>query len=222
MELDELKSAWQALDRRLEQHNAIHLQLLKDSKVRKIRASLRPLFWGQIAQILFGIPFILLGVAVWTENRDVLPLLLAGLAVHIYGVASVACGGGTLGLLSRIDDSLPVLQIQKRLAKLRRFYFVGNLTLGMSWWVFPIPLAMAIFGLFGVDLYAAAPTAIWTALICSSAGLALTWAALWGLRRWALRTGRMSVLTRCDESAAGESIRKAQRNIDEILRFEQE
>lgn len=222
MELDELKSAWQTLDRRLEQHNAIHLQLLKDSKRQKVRASLRPLFWGQFAQIAFGIPFILLGVAVWTENRDVLPLLLSGLAVHLYGVLSVACGGITMGLLSRVDDSLPVLRIQKRLAKLRRFYAVSGLSLGMSWWVFPIPLAIAIFGLLGVNLYAVAPTAIGTALSCGFAGLALTWLVLWGLRRWALRTGRLPALANCSESAAGESIRKAQRNLDEILQFERE
>ncbi len=222
MELDELKSAWQALDRRLERQDAINLQLFKDRKLEKVRRSLRPLFWGQLMQILFGIPFVLLGVAVWTEHRDVLPLLIAGLAVHVYGVASIACGGITMGLLSQVDDSLPVLQIQKRLAKLRRFYVVSNLSLGMSWWVFPVPLAMAIIGLFGVNLYAAVPNVIWTATICGFAGLALTWVVLWGLRRWALRNGRLSVLKRCDETAAGESIRKAQGLLDEIARFEQE
>lgn len=63
MELDELKTAWQTLDRRLQQHNAINLQLFKDRKLDKARSSLRPLFWGQIAQMLFGLCFIVLGVS---------------------------------------------------------------------------------------------------------------------------------------------------------------
>lgn len=222
MELDELKSAWQALDRRLERQDAINLQLFKDRKLEKVRRSLRPLFWGQLMQILFGIPFVVLGVAFWTEHRDVFHLLAAGLSVHLYGVLSIAFGGITMGLLSRVDDSAPVLQIQKRLAKLRRFYVVSGLILGMSWWVFPIPLGMTIVGLIGVDLYAIAPRAIWIGLTCGFAGLALTWLTLWGLRRWADRTGRLSVLKRCDESAAGESIRNAQRNLDEIAQFERE
>ena len=63
MELDELKTTWQALDRRMQKSNAIQLQLFKDGRFKNMRAGLRPLFWGQIVQILFGILTILIGVA---------------------------------------------------------------------------------------------------------------------------------------------------------------
>ena len=47
MELDELKAAWQVLGDRLERQEAIQWQLLRDRKLDRVRASVRPLFWGQ-------------------------------------------------------------------------------------------------------------------------------------------------------------------------------
>ena len=57
MELDELKVTWQALDRKLQQSNAIQLQLFKDGRLKGMRSSLRPL----LAQLIFAHVF--LGVA---------------------------------------------------------------------------------------------------------------------------------------------------------------
>lgn len=51
MELDDMKAAWQTLDRRLEQQHALNLQLFRDSRADKARSGLRPLFRGQVAQI---------------------------------------------------------------------------------------------------------------------------------------------------------------------------
>ena len=43
MELDELKTAWQSLDRRLQQQNALNFQLLRSHRVDAMRRGLRPL-----------------------------------------------------------------------------------------------------------------------------------------------------------------------------------
>jgi hypothetical protein len=43
MELDELKHAWKTLDRRLEQQNALGLQMLRDGRLERARRGLRPL-----------------------------------------------------------------------------------------------------------------------------------------------------------------------------------
>ncbi|MEO7935289.1 MAG: hypothetical protein ABIR27_03440, partial [Dokdonella sp.] len=68
MEFDDMKAAWQTLDRRLGQQHALNLQLFRDSRADKARSGLRPLFWGQIAQIFFGMLMILLGVSVWSNH----------------------------------------------------------------------------------------------------------------------------------------------------------
>ena len=55
MEADELKSAWQSLDRRLSQQNDIQLALLRDHKLERARGGLRPLIVGQVLQMLLGV-----------------------------------------------------------------------------------------------------------------------------------------------------------------------
>ena len=139
MEFDDMKAAWQTLDRRLEQQHALNLQLFRDSRADKARSGLRPLFWGQITQILFGVLMILLGVSVWSSHREVTHLLISGIIVHVYGVVAIVLAGVTLGMIQRLDYSAPVLTIQKQLAQLRSFYIRNGMIVGLSWWVFWIP-----------------------------------------------------------------------------------
>ena len=46
MELDDFKSAWQSLDRRLQRDDTLKLHELRERKLDKARGSLRPLYWG--------------------------------------------------------------------------------------------------------------------------------------------------------------------------------
>jgi len=221
MELDELKATWQALDRQLAQHNRINLELFKEGKLDKARTSLRPLFWGQLAQmLLLGLPFVLMASCLWTMlgSWPPLPLLLAGIVVHVYGVATIALAGQTMGLIKTIDYSAPVLSIQKQFAKLRRFYFINGMIAGLPWWLLWVPVLMVLSGLVGVDLYARAPSVIWTGLGIGIAGLLATW---W-FHHWSRSPKRPKLAKAMEDSVTGGSLRKAQRILDDIARFEQE
>ena len=44
MELDELRHAWQALGRQLEQQGAVQRELLRERRLERMRRGLRPLF----------------------------------------------------------------------------------------------------------------------------------------------------------------------------------
>ena len=55
MELDDFKTAWQALERRLTEQNALNFTLLKERKVTQAKAQLRPLVIGQWVQLLAGL-----------------------------------------------------------------------------------------------------------------------------------------------------------------------
>lgn len=46
MELDELKQAWQTLDRRLESRQALDDWMFLDLRAGRVRRSLRPLLWA--------------------------------------------------------------------------------------------------------------------------------------------------------------------------------
>ncbi|MEO8033517.1 MAG: hypothetical protein ABI837_03740, partial [Acidobacteriota bacterium] len=102
MELDELKLAWQSLDRRLEQQHAFDLRIDTESKLDKARAGLRPLFRGQILQIIAGAIVALFGAFFWTAHIDVLHLMVPGVIVHIYGVLMIILAVRTLYLIDRI------------------------------------------------------------------------------------------------------------------------
>ena len=71
MELDDLKQAWQSLDRQMQKQNALQLQHYRESKLRGIGKTLRPLFWGQLVQMAFGLGFVLLGVWMWRIGHGV-------------------------------------------------------------------------------------------------------------------------------------------------------
>ena len=223
MELDELKATWQALDRKMTRSNAIQLQLFKDGKLKNMRAGLRPLFWGQVVQMIFGVPFILLAGLLWYRvgTFDLplpVPLLIAGIIVHAYGVITVAMAGQTLSLISRIDYSAPVLVIQKQLATLRRTYIVNGMLSGLPWWFLWVPLLMVLAGLSGGDLYAKAPSVVWIGMGVGIVGLLATW---W-FHRWSRNPKRPRLAKAMEDSVTGGSLRKARQLIDEIARFEKE
>jgi hypothetical protein len=217
MELDDLKTAWQTLDRRLDAQTALNLHIFKDGKLEKARRGLRPLAWGQALQILCGVGLIALSVPFWSAHLDVLPLLLAGISVHVYGVLMIICGGATISMISRIDYAAPVLAIQKQLGHTRRFYVRTNVGLGLAWWFLWMPLMMMFFmSAFDVDLYADAPALIYGGTAIGAVGLLLTFM----FNRWARHPSRPAMAKIVDDSVAGNSLNRAQRVLDEIAQFE--
>lgn len=219
MEIDDFKQAWQTLDRRLERQNAINLRLYSDGKLANARAGLRPLVWGQVLQMVFGVLLMLVAGSFWADHHDVPHLLVSGLIVHAYGLAITILGGVTLGIIGRIDYAAPVLGIQQQLARLRRFYIRGGLVAGLAWWLLWIPLvAMVLMAAFGADLYVNAPSAIWISVAVGIAGLAAT---AW-FHRWSHHPSRPRLARAMDDSLTGSSLRKAQRVLDELAQFERE
>ncbi len=223
MENDDLKAAWQVLNRRLERQDAINLHLLREKKLDRTRSSLRPLLWGQVVQTLFGVPFILLASLLWMRAHalpDGLPAsaIVAGVLVQIYGIATVALAGETIRRIRALDWSAPVVEIQKQLASLRRTYIVNGMVAGLSWWFLWVLILMVLAGLGGVDLLVKVPGMIWIGLGVGVAGLAAT---AW-FHRWSRDPRRPRLAAAMDAAISGASLRKARAQLDELERFERE
>lgn len=221
MEPDDLKLAWQTLSRRLERHDALQTHVLLEQRKQKAISSLRPLFWGQVVQTLFGIPFILLAALLWIrggQSAEGLPwtTIAAGIVVQLYGIATLAMAGQTLLRIREIDYTRPVVDIQKRLATLRRTYLVNGMLAGLPWWFLWVPLLMVLAGLGGNDLFASAPRVVWIGLGVGAAGLAAT---AW-FHRWSRDPARPRLAKAMEDSVTGGSLRRAQARIDEVARFE--
>lgn len=217
IELDDLKTAWQTLDRKLEQQNALLLHQARESTFKTLHRRLLPLRFGQAVQMLVGVALILPAVAVWSSLRDGSVLFWAGIAMHVYGVALIIVGGIMQGLLSEFDRGEPVLVKQKRLARARRFYVVAGMWVGLPWWLLWIPLMMVLVAAgTGVDVYARMPTGIHWMLLVGVLGLVATLL----FHRWAMH--RPHWAARIEGSAAGRSLNRAKATLDEIAAFERE
>src|SRR3546814_9979037 len=187
MELDDLKNAWQSLDPRLDQQHTLQLHIFRERKLDALRRHLRPRVWGHALQMVFGVSLVLLAASVWNENLHQTHLLVAGLVMHVYGIAVIIFGGVMLGRISRIDFSTPVLNLQKQLASVRRQYVIGGMCVGLPWWLLWVPCAMLVFmALFGADFYRTAPAVVWINLGFVVIGMLATWA----FHRWSCHPNR--------------------------------
>lgn len=217
MEIDDLKQAWQTLDRRLERSHALQLQLHRDNKLGQLRRGLRPLVFGQTLQIIVGAVIALLSASFWIHYRQEPAFLAMGILMHVYGVAAIIHAGVTIGWLSQIDYAAPVLHIQKRLARVRKLYVYGGMALGLPWWLLWI-VVMAMLAKAGadVDVLTRAPGFFWGNIGFGVLGLLGT---LWFLR-WSRRPERPRLAQAIESLVVGRSLRRAQTMLDDIARFE--
>lgn len=218
MELDDLKQAWQTIDGRLQQQNALLLLTRREKQTDKARLGLRPLFWGQVAQMLFGALIVLMAVIFWSRPHDSALLIAAGVIVHVYGVVVIAMAGRTLGMIRGIDYSAPVVAIQQQLARLRRFYIINGMLAGLPWWLLWMPFLIVLSGLGGnTDGQDWLLSWLSAGAVIGVTGLLATWA----FHRWSQRRSRARGQS-LEESLGGGSLRAAQRHVDVLAQFEQE
>jgi hypothetical protein len=216
MELDEMKIAWQALDRRLEQQHTLNLQLFRDGRLDKLRRGLRPLAWGQAIQMAIGVLGLLVLAPIWIAHWHDPAVLIAGGVMHAYCVGLIIVGAAVQTQVARIDYGAPVLAIQRQLLRLRRTYaFWGAVAVGLPWWFLTAPLLVV---LSRGAIMTNAPLAIWAQLAIGAVGLFATWR----FHRWSRRPERALLARKLDDANSGGSIRRAQAALDEVARFEQE
>jgi hypothetical protein len=216
MELDELKQAWQTLDRRLAQQNTL---LLHGRKRRTLRARLWPLALGQALQLLFGVLTIVIGVALWRTFTHIPLVLVLGIIVHVYGVVVVIASCVVLSHFARLDSSEPVLALQQRLAELRRAYVVGGAVVGLPWWLlWMVPPAVVAALRVEHGTHGAFPE--WL-IACFAVGV-LGLLGTWWFHRWSRRPGREALAQRLMDGATGGSLRRACAELDALRAFESE
>ncbi len=217
MELDELKSAWQALDRQMQRQSALNLQIFLERKLDKVRKGLWRMYWGKIVQILFGDALIYFGIISAMRYNTTPHLLICSLFMFAYGLLIVIFGGVTLGKVSSIDYTASVLEIQKRVGALQRIQAIGSLCAGLPWWLLWLAIFMLeVKGMLGVDLLVTAPAFVWINIALGVAGLG---ASVWLYRR--ARDPQHPRLAKVLNSAP-RSLRDAEVALEEIARFEQQ
>ena len=172
----------------------------------RVELSLRPLFRGQLVQVLMGIALIALGAQCWARNTQLPHKVICGAIVHIYGIIVIAQAAMVCTKIKHIDYSKPVTEVRDKLGNVRTAYLRAGIVIGFVWWLMWLPVTVA-FG-FDAVLY---PGSLIVSLAIGVTGLVVS---LWLYWR-ALRSDEPS-----DEGwrrkLAGESIANAYLALDEI------
>ncbi|MCC9657325.1 serine/threonine-protein kinase [Rhodopirellula halodulae] len=166
-----------------------------------VKRSLRPLFFGQLFQIVTGIAFIALGAWCWAPNTRVPHLLISGVIVHLYGLFLLVCAINVLVRISQIDTTKPLPQVRQQLQRVRRFYLGTGPIIGFTWWLLWIPVAVAA----GFDQILH-PNSLYPSLLIGVIGL---FGSLWIVSR-AMKSEKGK------QHMSGRSIQATQRALDEI------
>ena len=140
---DKVESKRRANRPRLEdQELAGRVLLLRREMLGRVQRSLRPLFWGQMIQMLIGISFIAIGVWCWARNQEVTHRLVSGIILHAYGVLMIIAAGFICAKIGSLDHGKSTDGIREQLSVIRAHYLRSGGLIGFSWWLMWIPLAV--------------------------------------------------------------------------------
>lgn len=216
MELDDMKTAWLALDRRLEKQEALNLHTFREGRLDRLRASLRPLLIGRIVQIVVGALLALTFAPFWVEHLATPHLVVIGASLHAYALMLIIGGARDIYLTRRIDYAAPVLDIQRRLTELRTWLLKTAPVFGTVGCFIWVPFVLWTFMvLFGADIYAHAPEVVYWLLASSVVCLVPMLLVL----RWVRHPGRSKWAAMLERSVVPAGVYKAQRFLDEIAAF---
>jgi hypothetical protein len=216
--LDDLKTAWQALDRKLERQHALALHQFKETKLARLRGGFRPLVIGQIIQTIIGLMFALFGGSFWFDHIGQSHLMIYGLLVHAFGIMMMVFGIRNLAFIGAIDYDAPVLAIQKRLADLRAWRVRAGIWFTVAGCLIWVPGLFILFYLIGADVWVLHPDVVYWNVASSFLCLGIAY----GIVRWSRRPGNERLAKYLKESSVGKSVTRAQEMLAEIERFERD
>lgn len=216
MELDELKGAWQALERKLDRQHALELHNFRIGRLATARTGLRPLVFGQLVQVALGLALMAIFAPYWVRHWGEWHLVAYGVSLHLYGLMLTLFAGRDLVHIARIDYAAPVLEIQKRFAELRAQRVQAGPAFAYAGCFAWVPLVLAIFESIGADLWVHQPAVVGWFVASGVVSVLFAWVFL----GWGRLTRNDKLRKSFDDDSAGRSLTRAQAVLDEIARFE--
>lgn len=225
MELDEMKLAWQELDRRLQRSEALQSDLRRELSLDKTRSTLRRWLWLPGFELAISVWVVWLAGSFLGDNlAQVLAAPVGALpALILWALAAFGAAASVRQIVAvaRIDYAAPVLSIQRRLA-LARNLRIRLTQIGLLLWL-PLWPVFAVFIVqrdFGAGIY----RQLGLGWLIANVGFGLLLALLlvWLARRYGERLSQWRPLRRLADSIAGGRLVAATAQLDELARFDRE
>jgi hypothetical protein len=232
METDELKRAWQELERRLERSHALELARFRRTRLIDVRRALWPLVAGQLTQAVLGGLMIVWFALFWTERLGAAGLVALGVIGQLWAAVLVALAVRELVDVSRLDYGAPVVALQRAIAELRARRLRAAPFLIASGCAMWLPVTLVVFlqiggaARWGDELPEMVGWFAWLedpqAFVWLLANLVLVPVAAFFLLRWLRDPVRARLAKRVDDELAGRSVVRAESLLAEIAEFERE
>ena len=219
MELDELKSTWQALHSRVDALETAGRAAQRSLRVQRVRARLNIFVGLPLFELLVGVAWMaLLARYLFAQSQP--RFFLPGLVWFGVGLVTVVTSAWQLGALATLDYAGPVLAIQRKLVTVRLVRLRVNqwllLLSPLLWLPFII---MAAHGLLGLDLYAFG--AVWL-LWNAAAGAAVIVLIAWIARRYGTRLAQTGLGRRTIDELSGRGLAQAIQMLNDIGAYQME
>ena len=220
MDIDELKTAWRALDERVSHSLALNLQTRRDFTMDRARASLNHLAWSPRLNLAMDVLWAVINGSFLArhiaEPRFALP---AGLLL-VTAIVFIVSNARQLALLSGIDYSGPVVAIQRTLADVYAMRVRETRWLLLSAPLLWMPMLIVLARFLGVDLYAIASGA-WILANFGFGALVIV-VGYWLSKRFGPRLKTSTAAKKMADGFAGASLARAITLVNEISEFERE
>lgn len=216
MDIDELKDAWQSLERELATNNALLRRSMTAKRARRVKLSLWPLVVGQATQLLAGLALTPLFASFWFEHRDAPHLMLCGIVMQAYSTILMILAARELHLVFAVDPTEPVVAIQRKVESLRTWRIRVGPFFAVTGCFIWIPLMLVIFASLGADVWTRQPSVVaW--FVASGMVPFIALVAYWLWARRPAHRERAHVLA---DHVAGATVRRAREALAEIAAFE--
>jgi hypothetical protein len=221
MELEDLKNRWADYDRKLDRSLRLNTLALREATAGRVDSSLRRLTRLLWFELLTTLPLVfLLGRFVADHLREA-RFLVPGLALGLGALGLALSAIHQLNALATLDLGAPVVEIQKRLERLRIWRIrTTQWTLLLSPLLWVPMLVVALEGLIGLDAYRIFDTAWLIGNLLF--GVAFLLLMVWVSRRFADRLHRSPLVQSLLDDFAGRSLVAATGFLGALRRFEEE
>jgi len=218
MDLDDLKLRWQELDRRLDDNLRLHASLMRGQGLDRMQTALERLVPGVVVELALSVIAVMWLASRVAERIDAPRFALPAALLFLGSLALVISGVGQLARIRAVDHGAPVVELQRRLDRLR------VLRIAETGWVFLLaPLAWTPLLIVGLDaLHVDAYQLLGTTYLLVNLLATLAWVvgAYVVARRFADRAGRSPRVRRFLDAIAGRSLAAARAQVDALAAFE--